>query len=117
MTKLAPRALISTMMATWFLGTAGAQWLAARIAALTAADTVSGQVLDPRQSLATYDDVFLKIGAAGVAAGVVMLALSPWLKRWAHAGEHSSPPSLDGEGRPRSGQGGEARGEDVGLSA
>jgi POT family proton-dependent oligopeptide transporter len=87
MTKLAPRALISTMMATWFLGTAGAQWLAAQIAALTAADTVSGQVLNPGQSLATYDDVFLKIGAVGVAAGVVMLALSPWLKRWAHAGE------------------------------
>ncbi|HKR87817.1 MAG TPA: oligopeptide:H+ symporter [Phenylobacterium sp.] len=89
MTKLAPRALISTMMATWFLGTAGAQWLAAQIAALTAADTVSGQVLDAGRSLATYNDVFLKIGAGGVAAGVVMLALSPWLKRWAHAGAYS----------------------------
>jgi POT family proton-dependent oligopeptide transporter len=84
MTKLAPRALIATMMATWFLGTAGAQWLAAQIAALTAADTVSGQVLDPAKSLATYNDVFLKIGLGGVAAGLLMLALSPWLKRWAH---------------------------------
>jgi POT family proton-dependent oligopeptide transporter len=91
MTKLAPRALISTMMATWFLGTAGAQWLAARIAALTAADTVSGQVLDAGKSLATYNDVFLKIGAAGVAAGVLMLALSPWLKRWGHVAPHGRP--------------------------
>jgi POT family proton-dependent oligopeptide transporter len=104
MTKLAPRALISTMMATWFLGTAGAQWLAAQIAALTAADTVSGQVLDPGKSLATYNDVFLKIGVVGVAAGVLMLALSPWLKHWAHAVRHGHPlqpepiaPVLDGD--------------------
>jgi POT family proton-dependent oligopeptide transporter len=85
MTKLAPRALIATLMATWFLGTAGAQWVAAQIAALTAADTVSGRVLDPARSLATYSEVFMKIGLFGVAAGVLMLALSPWLKRWAHA--------------------------------
>jgi POT family proton-dependent oligopeptide transporter len=72
-------------MATWFLGIAGSQWLAGRIAALTAADTVSGQVLDPAKSLATYNHVFAQLGVAGLAAGVVMLALSPWLKRWAHA--------------------------------
>jgi POT family proton-dependent oligopeptide transporter len=93
MTKLAPRALISTMMATWFLGTAGAQWVAARIAQLTAADTVSGQVLDPARSLATYDQVFTQIGLFGVAAGVLMLALSPWLKRWAHAAPHARQPA------------------------
>lgn len=104
MTKLAPPAVISTMMATWFLGTAGAEWLAAKIAQMTAAETVAGQVLDPAKSLATYLAVFGKIGAVGLAAGVVMLALSPFLKRWAHGADGSAPqqpeptaPTTDGE--------------------
>jgi POT family proton-dependent oligopeptide transporter len=104
MTKLAPRTLTATLMATWFLGTAGAQWVAAQIAALTAADTVGGKVLDPARSLATYNDVFMKIGLFGVAAGLLMLALSPWLKHWAHAVPHGRPqqpeptaPVIDGE--------------------
>ena len=104
MTKLAPRLLIATLMATWFLGTAGAQWVAAQIAALTAADTVGGQVLDAGRSLATYNAVFTKIGLFGIAAGVLMLALSPWLKHWAHAAHGGQPqqpepiaPVLDGE--------------------
>jgi POT family proton-dependent oligopeptide transporter len=85
MTKLAPGPLISTLVATWFLGIAGSEWLGGRIAALTSADTVSGQVLDPAKSLATYNHVFAQLGVAGLAAGVVMLVLSPWLKHWAHA--------------------------------
>jgi len=104
MTKLAPRLLIATLMATWFLGTAGAQWVAAQIAALTAADTVGGQVLDAGRSLATYNAVFTKIGLFGIAAGVLMLALSPWLKHWAHAAHGGQPqqpepiaPVLDGD--------------------
>jgi POT family proton-dependent oligopeptide transporter len=70
---------------------AGAEWLGGRIAALTSADTVSGQVLDPARSLSTYNHVFAELGAGGVAAGVLMLALSPWLKRWAHPVGPSEP--------------------------
>jgi len=89
MTKLAPAAVISTMMATWFLGTSGAQWLAGRIAQLTAADTIAGAVLDPGKGLQTYVEVFTKLGLGGVGAGVVMLVLSPWLKKWLHgANDH-----------------------------
>jgi POT family proton-dependent oligopeptide transporter len=84
MTKLAPPALISTLMATWFLGTSGAEWLAGQIAQLTAADTIGGQVLDAGKALQTYSHVFGMIGLWGLGAGVVMLVLSPWLKRWAH---------------------------------
>lgn len=105
MTKLAPARMISTMMAIWFLGASGAEWLAGLIAKTTAADTVGGQVLDPAKALATYSHTFLVIGGWGVAAGVVFLALSPWLKHWAHgvddAAAHPQPepiaPVLDGE--------------------
>jgi POT family proton-dependent oligopeptide transporter len=72
------------MLATWFLGTSGAQLLAARIAQMTAAETIGGQVLDPGKSLATYVHVFTLIGGGGVAAGVLFLVLSPFLKHWAH---------------------------------
>ncbi|HZZ30352.1 MAG TPA: oligopeptide:H+ symporter [Phenylobacterium sp.] len=84
MTKLAPPLLISTLMATWFLGTAGAQFVAAKIAQLTASDTIGGQVLDAGKALATYSHVFGVIGLWGLGAGLVMIVLSPWLKRWAH---------------------------------
>lgn len=84
MTKLAPARLISTLMAIWFLASSAAQWLAGQIAHLTAQETVGGQVLDPGKALATYSHTFLLIGAWGAGAGVLLLALSPWLKGWAH---------------------------------
>jgi POT family proton-dependent oligopeptide transporter len=95
MTKLAPAELISTLMAVWFLASSAAQYLAGLVAKLTAAETVAGQVLDPARALATYVSTFREIGLAGVAAGVLMLAASPWLKRLAHgvndAANHPAP--------------------------
>jgi POT family proton-dependent oligopeptide transporter len=87
MTKLSPLAVISTVMATWFLSSAWAQWIGGFVAQMTATDTVAGQVLDPAKALATYVRVFFLIGAWGAGAGVLMIAASPWLKRWAHARE------------------------------
>ena len=84
MTKLAPAALISTLMAVWFLASSAAQYLAGIVAKLTAAETVAGQVLDPGKALATYVTTFRDIGIAGVAVGVALLAASPWLKKLAH---------------------------------
>jgi proton-dependent oligopeptide transporter, POT family len=84
MTKLAPAALISTLMAVWFLASSAAQFLAGLVAKLTAAETVAGQVLDPAKALATYVATFRDIGWVGVGVGVVLLASSPWLNRLAH---------------------------------
>jgi POT family proton-dependent oligopeptide transporter len=91
MTKLAPVRMISTMMAIWFLGASGAEWLAGLIARTTATDTVGGQVLDPAKALATYTHVFLIIGGIGCLAGLVFLAASPWLKKWAHGADDTTP--------------------------
>jgi len=102
MTKLAPAGLVSTLMATWFLGTSGAQVLAAKIAQATAAETIGGQVLDAGKSLSTYVHVFTLIGAWGIGAGVLFLVLSPFLKKWAHGASDTNPepplaPTVDGE--------------------
>ncbi|HEY1425296.1 MAG TPA: MFS transporter, partial [Caulobacteraceae bacterium] len=100
MTKLAPARMISTMMAVWFLGASGAQYLAGLIARTTAAETIGGQVLDPAKALATYAHTFLIIGAWGVGAGVVFLALSPWLKRWAHGADDTQALSVSDVAAP-----------------
>jgi len=86
MTKLAPAAIVSTVMATWFLSSSAAQALGAQIAKLTAAETVGGQVLDPAAALATYVSVFQTIGLVAVGIGVALGVASFWLKRLAHKG-------------------------------
>ncbi|MET0181899.1 MAG: oligopeptide:H+ symporter, partial [Caulobacterales bacterium] len=83
MTKLAPAAVVSTIMATWFLSSSAAQAIGAQIAKATAADTVGGQVLDPQAALATYVTVFQQIGWAAVGLGVLLAAASPFLNRLA----------------------------------
>ncbi len=91
MTKLAPARMMSTLMAIWFLGASGAEYLAGLIARTTAAATVGGQVLDPASALAAYSHTFLIIGTWGCGAGIVFLALSPWLKTWAHGADDTTP--------------------------
>ena len=99
MTKLAPAAIVSTMMATWFLATSAAQALAAQVAKLTAQETVGGQVLDPQAALATYVHVFNQIGWLAIGIGVVLGIASPFLKYLAHQ-KLSELPGADGNKNP-----------------
>jgi POT family proton-dependent oligopeptide transporter len=84
MTKLAPAAVVSTMMATWFLASSISQAVAAQIAKLTAQETIGGQVLDPQAALATYVKVFDQIGWWSIWIGVGLAVVSPLLNRLAH---------------------------------
>ena len=99
MTKLSVPAIVSTIMATWFLASSWAQWLGAIIAKMTASETVAGQVLDPGKALATYAAVFKMIGIWGALAGIVLLALSPWLKKLAHGASDTGPLPEHGDER------------------
>ncbi len=94
-TKLAPAALISTLLATWFIATAGAEYIGAIIAKVAGAATAGGQVLDPAAALHTALHVFGIIGWTGVGFGALFLALAPLLKRWSHgvndAANHRAP--------------------------
>jgi POT family proton-dependent oligopeptide transporter len=81
MTRLSPAAIVSTVMATWFLASGWAGWLAALVARLTATTTVAGQVLDPAAALATYISVFTSVAIWGTALGVAVLIASPFLGR------------------------------------
>ncbi|MBI1212587.1 MAG: MFS transporter [Alphaproteobacteria bacterium] len=84
MTKLAPAAVVSTIMATWFLASSWAQYVGGMVAQLTAQETVAGQVLDPGKALETYVSVFRMIGLWGLGLGVALVVLSPALRYLAH---------------------------------
>ena len=80
-TKLSVERVVGLMMGVWFLSSALAHSLAGQIAKLTASETVGGIVVDPGAQLATYADVFNKIGWASVIVGGILLVLSPVLKK------------------------------------
>ncbi|MFZ4120731.1 MAG: peptide MFS transporter [Caulobacterales bacterium] len=83
-TKLSPAAVVSTMMAIWFLSSAWAQWIGAIVASATQADTVGGRVLNPQQALATYVDVFQSIGLFAIGVGILLAIASPFLHKLSH---------------------------------
>jgi len=86
-TKLSAAAVVSTMMAIWFLASAWAQWLGGVLAQLTATETVAGAVLDPAASLATYVSVFQGVGYWAIGAGVALIALSGLLAKLSHGAD------------------------------
>lgn len=71
MSRLSPGNMLGLMMGTWFLATAGGNFIAGLIAALIGA--AGGQVADPQTVL----DVYLRIGGLAVLIGCIVLALSP----------------------------------------
>jgi len=81
-TKLSPARVVGLMMGVWFLSSSLAHILAAIIAQRTSSDTVAGQVVDLGGQLQTYVDTFTQVGIWGIAAGVLLLAISPFLKKW-----------------------------------
>ncbi len=86
-TRLSPRHLVSTVMGTWFLATAFAQFLAAIIAQFTGATHGDGSgagVPVPSQTVHVYGDVFRNIAIGAIASSVICFALVPLLNRWMH---------------------------------
>jgi POT family proton-dependent oligopeptide transporter len=72
--RLAPSALTASIIGLWSLSVSWAQFIGGKIAALTAADTAGGQVLDPQASLQAALQVFAAVGLAGVGCGLLFLA-------------------------------------------
>jgi POT family proton-dependent oligopeptide transporter len=102
-TKLSVPALLSTMMAIWFLSSSWAQFLGSFIAQMAGTETIGGRVLDPALALRTSLGVFNLIGWIGVGSGVAFFVLSPILRGWAHGADDvivEPPAKLTPAGRP-----------------
>jgi POT family proton-dependent oligopeptide transporter len=91
--KMAPARMVATMMGAWYLATAFSQFFAGLIAMLTGVqeDGAEGpQVIPPPiETLHLYADVFAKIAVASFAAAVVLMLLTPFVKRWMHEAPHA----------------------------
>jgi len=99
-TKLSVASVASFMMAVWFLSSSIAQYVGGIIAGSLGTETVGGQVLDPAGALATSVEGFKWLGIAGVAVGVIFIAVSFLIKHWAHGANDASghaAPEVDGE--------------------
>ena len=85
-TKLSPVRVVSTIMGAWFLATAFSHLLAAGIAKMTnVSEGAAGNVIPPPlETVTVYGGVFGFIALAAIASGLVVLALSPWLKSMMH---------------------------------
>lgn len=83
-TKLSVTRVVGLMMGAWFLASGYANFVAGRLAQLTSADTHGGEVADAATAAATYIDVYMKFGLMAVASGVVMILISPILRKHMH---------------------------------
>ena len=78
MTKLSPARLQGIMMGMWFLASAYGQYVAGIIGA-NLAEAREGA--PAAESLITYTDGYKSLGIYALIAGVVLILISPWLKK------------------------------------
>ncbi len=83
-TKLSIARVVGLMMGVWFLSISVAQYVAGVVAQVASVETVGGQVTNLKVSLDTYAGVFWTIGLVSAGIGVVLLLLSPLIKKWMH---------------------------------
>ncbi len=83
-TKLAVPNVVGVMMGSWFLATAYSEFVAAQLAKLAAIDTVHGAVKDIGAALASYTELFSSLLYVGLGAGLLLLLVSPLLRKMMH---------------------------------
>lgn len=84
-TRLSVPRVVGLMMGVWFLASSGAHYVGGILAGLASTTAAGGE-----ESLTLYQDTFMLAGQWGIAAGLVLLLISPWLTRLAglHASDH-----------------------------
>ena len=83
-TQLSVPRVVGLMMGGWFLGTSYSEILAAELGKLSSIDIPEGAVLDVAEALARYDALFLFSAKIGIASGLLVLILTPLIRRWMH---------------------------------
>lgn len=85
-TKLAPKNMTGTLMGAWFLSFSASMYVAAILAKLTGSGEGAGSevVIDKVDSLATYVNVYGKMGLIAVGIGLFLLAISKPLNKMMH---------------------------------
>lgn len=85
-TKLSPARMVGLMMGMWFLASAFGQYVAGWVGTLMSIPAeegeASGLFVNPVESLPVYMSVFETIAYVSIGSGVLLLILSPLLRRW-----------------------------------
>jgi POT family proton-dependent oligopeptide transporter len=84
-TKLSPAKMVGLMMGMWFLASAFGQYVAGLVGTLMAIPSEgegAATVINSVETLPVYMGVFQKIAWVSMGCGVLLLLLSPILKRW-----------------------------------
>ena len=68
----------------WFLSISVAEYLAGAIAQAASVQTIGGQVTNAELSLRTYLSSFETGGISTIGVGILLLALTPVIKRLMH---------------------------------
>jgi len=83
-TKLSVPAIVSFMMAVWFMASSIAHFVGGIIAGAAGTETVGGQVLDPEVALNTSLASFNLLGLWGVGIGVAFIVASVFISKWSN---------------------------------
>ncbi|OUR78186.1 MFS transporter [Colwellia psychrerythraea] len=83
-TKLAIHRVVGLSMGVWFLATALSETLAMRLGKLAAIDTQGGELASVSENLMIYTQLFEFLMWIGIGTGIVILLISPLLKRGMH---------------------------------
>jgi len=83
-TKLAPARAVGMSMGAWFLYSGLSNYLAGVIAQATGAETIGGQLTDVAAAKAGYAEVYTNVAYVAMGIGVVMLLISPIIKKLMH---------------------------------
>jgi len=83
-TKLSIARVVGMMMGVWFLSISIGEYLAGAAAQAAAVQTVGGEVTNPELALNTYLHTFMTGGELTIGAGIVLLAISLWLRKLMH---------------------------------
>ena len=78
-TKLAPKQIVGFVMGFWFLSSSLAHLLGKFIAQETDQDNLS-----PVEALDKFNGVFGGVGIAAIVAGLILVFISPKIKKWMH---------------------------------
>lgn len=81
-TKLSPAKMVGMMMGIWFFASAVGEFLAAKIGSLMSVPTDVIAKNNPALTLPYYADIISKIGIGSAIIGVLLICLSPVIKKW-----------------------------------
>ena len=88
-TKLAPARVVGMSMGAWFLYSGLSNYLAGVIARSTGAETLGGQLTDVAAAKAGYAAVYSNVAYVAMGVAVVMLIISPLIKKLMHMDVHA----------------------------